>query len=242
MSHTSIPLGSALIIAFGIAVAGFAVGNGVEHFRTGDRSVTIKGLAEKEVESDFAVWQLDFRRADNEFASVQRALAADREKVVTHLKALGFEQNEIEIRPVLVEDRLARDYVSGDLSFRFSGQGQVLVQSARVQLVEKATNEVDPLIEAGVQLSSGYAGALGGPNYQLRGFNEIKPALLAEATANAREQAQKFAADAGAKLGELRSANQGVIQIYGSNSAEHEGGDTRTKRLRVVSTFVFDLK
>jgi hypothetical protein len=242
MANFSISLVSALIVSAGIAAAGFAVGTGIEHFRTGDRSVTIKGLAEKEVESDFAVWQLGFRRADNEFAGVQRSLTADRDKVVAHLMSLGFSKDEIEIRPVLVEDRLAREYVSGDISFRFSGQGQVIVQSPRVQLVERATNEIDPLIEAGVQLSSAYGGAISGPNYQLRGFNDIKPALLAEATANAREQAEKFAADAGAKLGSLRSANQGVIQIFGASGDDHDSSSTRMKRLRVVSTFIFDLK
>lgn len=242
MAEKSLGLIPALILAAGIAAAGFAVGEGVQRFRTADRTVTVKGLAERDVESDYAVWRLSFRRADDDFARVQRSLSSDREKVITHMRGLGFTDDEIEVRPILVEDRYARDYASSDQPFRFSGQGQVVIKSARVEVVEQATNGVDPLIEAGVQLSSGYDGTLGGPDYQLRGFNEIKPTLLADATANARDQAQRFAANAGAALGKLRSANQGVIQVFDSDGNEHSSGSTRQKRLRVVSTFVFDLQ
>lgn len=242
MADKSIGIIPALLLAAGIATAGFTIGEGVQRFRVADRSVTVKGLAEKDVESDYAVWRLSFRSAGDDFAEVQRKLASDRETVVARLKSLGFSDEELEVRPILVEDRYAREYVSSDLPFRFSGQGQIVVKSARVDAVERATNGVDPLIEAGVQLSTGYDGTLGGPNFQLRGFNDIKPVLLAEATANAREQAERFAADAGARLGRLRNANQGVIQVLDSEGNEHGASSTRGKRLRVVSTFVFDLQ
>ncbi|MDO9291451.1 MAG: SIMPL domain-containing protein, partial [Hydrogenophaga sp.] len=77
---------AALLVGAGIAVAGYSVSQGLERFRMSDRSVTVKGLAEKDVESDFAIWTLSFRRAGNEFGTVQQALAADREKVLAFLK------------------------------------------------------------------------------------------------------------------------------------------------------------
>ena len=76
----------------------------------------------------------------------------------------------------------------------------------------------------------------------MRGFNEVKAPLLAEATRNAREQAQKFAAQAGATLGKLRSANQGVIQIGGAGGGDFDDRSARVKRLRVVSTFTYALE
>jgi uncharacterized protein len=66
--------------------------------------------------------------------------------------------------------------------------------------------------------------------------------LLAEATLNAREQADKFAAEAGARLGELKSANQGVIRITGDDGNDYDDGSSRGKRLRVVSTFEYELR
>lgn len=125
------------------------------------------------------------------------------------------------------------------MALRFTGQGQVLVKSARVDAVARAANASDPLIQAGIQLESpdGFAG----PRYQLRGFNEVKPQLLEEATRNAREQASKFAADAGATLGALKSANQGVIRVLDDDGSDMDSSRTIGKRLRVVSTFQFAL-
>jgi hypothetical protein len=107
--------------------------------------------------------------------------------------------------------------------------------------VASAALAVDPLIQGGIQLGGDGEGA-SGPRYQLRGFNDIKAPLLAEATRNAREQADKFAAEAGASLGPLKNANQGAIRITGTDGNDYDDGSSRSKRLRVVSTFEYELK
>lgn len=231
---------SALLLAVSIAFAGVQVGKGIEHFRTGDRSITVKGLAERDVKSDFAVWTLSFRRADNQFSAVQQSLSRDRDHIVHFLRGQGFSADEIEVRPLQVQDLFAREYGSDNVALRFNGQGQITVKSARVDAIASASNAVDPLIAAGVQLGSD--GGRDWPQYQLRGFNEIKPLLLEEATRSAREQASKFAADAGARLGSLKRANQGAISILDDDGSEYESGRTISKRLRVVSTFEFSLQ
>ncbi|TNF59579.1 MAG: SIMPL domain-containing protein [Burkholderiales bacterium] len=230
----------ALVIGAGIAAGGFFVGGGLERFRMADRSVTIKGLAEQAVDSDHAVWVLGFRRAGPEFGAVQQALSADRERVLAFLRERGFTGEELEIRPLQVQDLYAREYAQGNQPLRFNGTGQVLVKSARVDAVEQAALALDPLIQAGIQI--GTDNGMAGPRYQLRGFNDLKGPLLAEATRNAREQAEKFAAEAGARLGPLRSANQGVIRISGDDGSDFDDGRSRTKRLRVVSTFEYELR
>jgi hypothetical protein len=240
--NTIARLVTALLIATGIVIAGFAVSQGLERFRMSDRSVTVKGLAEKDVESDFAVWTLSFRRAGNEFGGVQKALAEDRDKVLAFLKERGFTETEVEAKPLQVQDLFTREYAQGNQPFRFNGTGQVLVKSPRVSEVEGAARAVDPLIQSGVQLGGENEGGRSGPRFQLRGFNDVKAPLLAEATRNAREQAEKFAAEAGAQLGALKSANQGVIQISGAAGSDYDDGSSREKRLRVVSTFVYELR
>lgn len=228
------------LLAVALVASGYAVGRGLERFRAADRSITVKGLAEKDVPSDFAVWTLSFRRGGNEFGAVQQALAADREKVVAFLAARGFKPDEIEARPLQVEDLYARDYAQGNQPLRFNGLGRVMVKTPRVQAVEDAAKAVDPLIKGGVQLGGEQDGS-GAPRFQLRAFNEAKAPLLAEATRNAREQAQRFAADAGASLGRLKAANQGVISLLADDGNEADNGQTRVKRLRVVSTFTYAL-
>jgi len=231
----------ALVIGASITAAGFLVGDGLERFRLADRSVTVKGLAEQAVDSDYAVWVLGFRRAGPAFDGVQQALAEDRERVKAFLRERGFTDEEIEVRPLQVQDLYAREYGQANQPLRFNGTGQVLVKSARVAQVEQAALAVDPLIQAGVQLGGSDEGP-GGPRYQLRGFNDLKGPLLAEATRNAREQADQFAAEAGARLGPLRNANQGVIRISGDDGNDYDDGRSRAKRLRVVSTFEYGLR
>ncbi len=239
MTHPLTRLLAAALVGAGIAVAGLAVSHGLERFRLADRTVTVKGLAEKDVESDFAIWTLAFRRGGGAFGDVQKALATDRDAVLTFLKARGFKDDEIEIRPLAVQDLFAREYGGGQQPLRFQGTGQVMVKSARVADVQAAALAVDPLIQAGVQLGSEGGG---NPEFQLRGFNDVKAPLLSEATRNAREQAEKFAAEAGATLGPLKIANQGVISISGGDGMDHDSGGSRVKRLRVVSTFVYELR
>lgn len=234
-------LAAALAVALGLVVAGMAVGQGLERFRAADRSVTVKGLAEKDVPADFAVWTLSFRRAGNDFASVQKELAADRERVAGFLAQQGFKPDEIELRPLQVEDLLARDYAQANQPLRYNGVGRVLVKSARAPAIEAAAKAVDPLIQAGVPLAGEQDGS-SAPRYQLRGLNAVKGPLLAEATRNAREQAEKFASEAGAELGRLKSANQGVISLSADDGSDGDHSPSRVKRLRVVSTFTYELR
>lgn len=241
MATARIGFVSAALLAAAVAFAGWSVGQGVERFRMAYRSVTVKGLAEMDVKSDFAIWSLGFRRAGNEFAEVQRRLAEDREQVVAFLREQGFAAAEIEVRPLQVQDLLAREWGAQDVALRFNGQGQVVVKTERVEAVAQAANAVDPLILAGVQLDTEANGQVG-PRYQLRGFNELKPVLLEQATGNAREQATRFAADAGARLGQLKNANQGVIRVIDDDGSDMETGRTIGKRLRVVSTFEYALE
>src|SRR5690606_33575189 len=154
--------------------------------------------AEKDVESDFAIWKLRFRRGGTSFGDVQKTLSSDRDAVVAFLRERGFKDEEIEVRPLAVQDLFARGYGSGNPPLRFNGNGEVIVKSPRVADVQASALAVDPLIQAGVQLDSE---GFGGPEFQLRGFNDVKGPLLSDATSNAREQAQKFAAEAGAQLG-----------------------------------------
>jgi len=228
---------AALILAIGIATAGFLVSNGLESFRTADRSIVIKGLAEQTVDSDYATWSLTARRAGDRFMDVQQALAADRDRIVAFLRERGFEDRELEVRPLIVTDVWSREYASGNSPTRYNGTAVVVVASSRVDAVQTAALGTDPLVAAGVQLDTGQ-----GPGYELRAFNDAKGPLLAAATQSAREQARRFADDAGATLGPLKNANQGVIQISAASGNGFNSQSSREKRLRVVSTFEYYLR
>lgn len=228
---------TALIIALGLAAGGSLIGSGLQNFRMADRTIVIKGLAEQNVASDYATWPLTVRRAGNTFQAVQQELKQDREKLVAFLRGLGFGDAEMEIRPLIVTDAYSREYASSNTPTRYNGSTVVIVSSERVEAVASAALATDPLIADGVQLDAG-----AGPQYALRAFNDAKGPLLKAATENARTQAVKFANEAGAELGELKNANQGIIQISGSGGNRYDSASSQEKRLRVVSTFEYYLR
>lgn len=240
MAQTSSTPLAALLLAAGIAFAGWQLAQGLQQFRNQDRSITVKGLAERDVKSDFAIWTLSFRRAASEFAEVQRTLSEDRQRILDFLKEQGFNAEEIQPQPLQIQDLLAREYGSENVALRYNGQGRITIKSSQVERVAQAASAINPLIAAGVQLGGNGEGDW--PRYQLRGFNDIKPLLLSEATHSAHQQASQFATDAGARLGPIKHANQGTIRILDDDGSDLEDGHTIGKRLRVVSTFEYALQ
>ena len=235
-----------LCLVIGLSVAGYFVGRGATRFRSDSRVVTVKGLVEREVKADQAAWTLGLRRASETLQDAHTRISADRDAAVAFLKKQGFPDAEIERQPTRTVDKLAREYGQPQPSdrFRYVVTTAVVVRTARVDLVRTALGMTEDLLKAGVVLDGEREGAAN-PRYVVSKFNDLRPQLLAEATKNARATAQQFAADSGARVGDIRSANQGSIQIFGldggDESAPFSPTSTPVKRIRVVSTFEFEL-
>ncbi|HSH44479.1 MAG TPA: SIMPL domain-containing protein, partial [Longimicrobiales bacterium] len=146
---------AALILALGLAVAGWFVGDGFMEARR-DRFVTVKGLAERDVEADLALWPFQIAAAADDLgtaqAEIQRGLVAVREFLAAH----GIDAAGAELQGVEVTDRLAQSY-GGDPSGapRFTVQQLMMVRSADVAAVHAASQDVGQLVDAGVVLRSG---------------------------------------------------------------------------------------
>ena len=100
-----------------------------------------------------------------------------------------------------------------------------------------------PLLAAGVVLQSGGQYQTIGPSFLFTRLNDLKPDMIAEATARAREAAAKFAQDSGAQVGGIRRANQGVFQILARDRVQTIGEPYQLhKVVRVVSTVEYFLE
>jgi hypothetical protein len=241
----SVIMGLGLII--GLAAGGWFIGQGMARFKSDTRTVTVKGLVEREVKSDQAVWALGLRRASDSLPDAHQRITADRDAVLAFLTKQGFTVVEIERQPTKTVDKLARDYAGQQSErFRYVVTTAVVVKTANVELVRAATGATEELLRAGVILDGGNEGGPANPRFVVSKFNALRPQLLADATKNAREIATQFAADSGATVGVIRSANQGNIQIFGTDgndeSAPFSATSTPAKKIRVVSTFEFELK
>jgi len=235
-------------VLIGLTAAGYFTGKGVARFKSDTRTVTVKGLVEREVKADQAVWSLRVRRAGDDLKDTQAKIAADRDAVVAFLKKQGFKDEEIERQPISIIDKLARQYGGQNPNerFRYVVSAAVEIRTANVERIRSSIGATDELLKTGIVLDGENEGRAANPRYVVSRFNELRPELLAEATKNARKIAEQFAADSGTRVGAIRSANQGTIQIFGTDgndeSAPYSQTSTPVKKIRVVSTFEFELK
>ena len=232
----------ALFLALGIAAAGWFVGTGFERGRSADRYVTVKGISERNVEADVALWPFRFTVTADDLSTAQTTLKTHQQVILEFLDRHGVGGENAEVQRVEVNDLLADPYHQGEIRNRYIVSQTLMVRSENPEAVERASRQVGELVEAGVVLPQQW-GPEGGPSYLYNGLTDIKPAMIAEATANAREAAQQFAADSGATVGAIRQANQGVFQILPRDAAPNiTESSQRYKTVRVVSTIEYFLE
>ncbi len=236
------PLGAALaigaLIGIGAAAGGYFVGDGFYRARS-ERYVTVKGLVERGVRADLAVWTISYSAVGPDLNSASRKLEQNQRTVADFARGHGFAPDEIELQPTTVTDTWANQYQNARPAAdqRFIVKGGVRIRSTKVEAVRKASEDSGALINAGVALGENYPQA---PQYFFTHLNDIRPAMLAQATLSARAVAEQFAGDSHSRLGPIRRANQGVFQISGRDaSGDSAGGDDQgsiDKKVRLVTT------
>lgn len=245
------PRAAILIVAIlGVAIlgAGYFIGNGPAKFKTATRTVTVKGLADREVVSDFVIWTLQLRRAGGDVTAPQVALKRDRDRLIQFLNKQGIVDAEIERVPISSQDRQATHYAvvttPKDSATRYIASATLVVRSTKVDVVRSALGQMDELMLEGLTVSGGREDGRSNVVYRYTKFNDLRPELISDATKNARASAERFAADSAKKVGAIRSAQQGLIQIFGEEGNDEGSGFVSTsyrKKTRVVNTIEFDL-
>jgi hypothetical protein len=234
---------SAFILAVGIALGGWFVGHGFLRGRTASRYVEVKGLAERQVAADLALWPLRFVSTGDDLSVAQAEITRDTRAVYTFLARHGIDTAAVQLLALEVSDAQANRFQGERGGTRFVIQQTVMVRSDKPEVVLAASQRVSELVSAGVILSSSGEYGVGGPTFVFTKLNQLKPAMVAEATANARAAAQQFAADSRTSLGDIRYANQGIFVILPRDQAPgvNEGGQLQ-KIVRVVSTVQYLLE
>ncbi|HEU4929078.1 MAG TPA: SIMPL domain-containing protein [Candidatus Krumholzibacteria bacterium] len=234
---------AALVFAIAVALAGWFIGNGFVRGRTADRYVSVKGVSERDVTANMALWPLRFSSTDDNLARAQQKFEESRQAVVTFLTKHTIDAAQTELQGFEVIDILANPYRGeGTVTSRYIISGTLMVRVEDPALVQKASQDLGSLVQAGVVFSS-QGGFGGGPTYLFTKLNDYKPEMIAEATASAREAAEQFAKDSGSGLGPIRTASQGVFQILPRDRAPGVMEESQVnKTVRVVTTVEYALE
>jgi hypothetical protein len=225
-----------IAIGLGICVAGLSLSHALFEVRASQRYVTVKGLAEQEVDADLVVWPLTFEVMSNDLNDLQTQVEAKRGTVRQFLTAAGFEEGEISQATPRIRDTQS-EVMYGQATppkFRYIAQATVTLRTNKVPVAKAANEKAGDLIGKGIVLVGENYGRT--TEYLFTGLNDIKPAMIEEATKNARKAAEQFAKDSGSKVGKIRSASQGLFTI-----TDRDMNSPDRKNVRVVTTVEYYL-
>ena len=226
---------SGLFIMVGLVMLGMMFPRAVEKYRSYDRTVNVKGLCEKEVKADKVIWPVVYKVMANDIQSIYDQTDGSNAVIMDYLKAGGIDASEITVSVPQISDKFANEYGNNDRAYRFIATNVITVCTDKVDDVLALMSRQSDLLKKGI--------VTGGNTWEnpvefkYEGLNEIKPAMIEEATMNAREAAEKFAKDSESRLGKIKTANQGTFTIE-----KRDSNTPYIKKVRVVTSVTYYLK
>lgn len=221
---------SSAIIAVGLIVLGLCLKSGIDNFTNKDRRVTVKGLAEKEVDADKVTWTMSVRLSGDEL----KPLFGEVNNKVTIIKEF-LEENGIKGKGTVnvttfdADDNMANVWGDNKPRYHYTVGRALKITSKDTKFISQLRQQVDELIDRDVILDSDYA------EYEYTQFQQLKPEMMAEAISNAEKTASQFAENSHSTINKIVAAGQGEFSI--------DDADTPyKKKVRVVSTITYSLK
>ena len=225
------------IICISIVLAGYFIGNMHKIGKKFDRFVQVKGLSEREVNADLAVWPMNIILTGNDLKALKDNIEEQNNEVYGFFMDQGFDDEELTKGIVNINDTHADMYNPNPQynEYRYIAKSELTVRTKDIKKLQKALAESIELISKGIILGS--KNSWKPIEYIFTGLNELKPSMIEEATKNAREVAEKFARDSNSEVGDIRIARQGLFTIN-----DRDENTPEIKIVRVVSTIDFQLK
>lgn len=227
-------LTSAAVLAVGMIAGGYLLGNGLVRAREADRSVTVRGLAEREVTADLATWTIAYSATAPDLASAQASVDRDTASIRGFFREVGFPADSIQPTGVNVSQ-----YSDNGMP-KFTVRQRMTLRTTDIKRAQDAIRRQFELVRRGVMLEEG-----SGMAFTFTRLNGIKPEMVASATKDARAAAEQFAKDSGTSVGTIKQATQGYFEIT-ARDGDSGGGwgvaDTPYKKVRVVTTVDFYLR
>jgi Uncharacterized protein conserved in bacteria len=205
---------AAMILALGLLASTSVATYGLVKIKTQANTITVTGSAKKQIKSDYVTWKGTFSRQSSDLSEAYSKLEEDLDKVKVYLKHEGLTESDYTVSSINTQvnyKMLPNGYASSEVeSYRL--YQDIDLRSGDIDRITKISRESTKLIQDGVQFQSM------APMYFYTKIADLKVDMLALATKDARNRAQKIAENAGAKIVSLKSAKMGVFQITPINS------------------------
>lgn len=222
-----------------IAVGLFAIGSGVKaglgRIAEGSRQVTVRGLAERNVDADHVTWPVVYRVIGNDLEDIYGQIKKCNDEITQYIESGGLTSSEISVVAPEITDKYANQYGNERYSTRYIAKSVVVVSTDKVASVDSLIANSASLLKSGIVIDTNDYGNR--VEYEFTGLNDIKPEMIAEATKSARAAADKFAADSHSKIGKIVTATQGSFTIE-----DRDAYTPYIKYVRVVTSITYTLE
>lgn len=224
-------LGCCLMI--GIIVGALLLGNAIRASRADDRVVSVKGLCEREVKADKVICPFAYKEGGDNLQQLYRTIEEKNGVIIEFLKDAGISEEEITIAaPKVVDTRT--EWSGSQNRYAYIVTSVVTVCTDKVDEIIALQSRQGELLQRGIATAASWEYQT---VYSFTKLNDIKPAMIETATKNARETAEKFAADSDSKLGKIKRATQGQFSI-----TDRDSNTPYMKNVRVVTSVDYYLK
>jgi hypothetical protein len=225
----------AAVIAVGVIILGLCIKGGIDNFVNKDRKVTVKGLAEMEVQANKVTWPIVCKEVGNDLPELYTKINDTNAAITKFLKSNGISDSEISINAPVVLDMSAERYDSNRSPFRYNITSVITVSSTNVPQVRKIIARQGELLKQGIAIVAGeYENPV---TYSYTSFNQVKSKMMQKAIENAQVTANQFASNSHSTIDKIISADQGQFTID-----DRDANSPYIKELRVVTTITYSLK
>ncbi len=212
--HISVPafvpiiVGASLILASAIGSYAFYAVHSL------DNVIAVTGSAKTHVTADTVKWRINISRKVSEgtLQSGYPLLAKDSEAVQAFLKGNNVAADAIDVSPVFVEE--IYNYNSNTGPRQFNLREEITVNSKDVQGINALSKNITQLADKGIFISGN------GLEFYISNLAELRVSLLADAVKDAKARATELAKAGDQKVGALKAASSGVVQVLAPNSIE----------------------
>lgn len=203
----------ALILGIAAVVATFIVAITFSNIKDNDQSITTTGSAKQVIVSDLGILRGTITvQAESPKAAYQQ-LQSEKPIVLNYLINKGFSEDAIEFQTSNTYANYMYNQNGQQIGISSYTTSQTIsVSSTDVNKVKDVSLDISSLVEQGVNFM------VHSPEYYYTKLGDIKIEIQAEAAKDAMTRGERIAAATGRKLGALRRARMGVIQITPENS------------------------
>jgi hypothetical protein len=144
-----------LCLAAGLAAAGWLLSDALYRARAADRFVTVKGLAEREVPANLALWPIVFTVTADDLTALQARIDASAGVVREFLT--DFAGDEIAVSMPRITDRQGQSFGPGAGPVeRYLAETTVTLRTGRIDGVKAAMQRSGELVRRGVAVIRSY--------------------------------------------------------------------------------------